>query len=63
MFPERKAAEALVRARTLFYELVSLVRLMLHSAKKQKSSRFILAMQLVEERMQCLKHLELPETN
>ena len=63
MLPDRKAGEALVRARTVFYELISLVRLMVHSAEKQKSSRFVLARQLVEERMQCLKHLELPETN
>lgn len=62
MFPDRKAAEGLVRTRTLFYELLSLVRLMVHSAEKQKSSRFLLVTQVVEERMQCLNHLELPKT-
>ncbi len=48
------ADEPLLRSRVAVYELLSLIRLALHSWQKLKGSRLKLALQLLEERMECL---------
>jgi aminoglycoside phosphotransferase (APT) family kinase protein len=57
------ADEALLRGRVAIYELVSLVRLTLHSWEKMKGSRLKQTMSLLEERIECQKQINLSLKN
>jgi hypothetical protein len=55
--------EALLRGRVAIYELVSLIRLTLHSWEKMKGSRLKQTMTLLEERIECQKQISLSLKN
>jgi aminoglycoside phosphotransferase (APT) family kinase protein len=57
------ADEALLRGRVAIYELISLVRLTLHSWEKMKGSRLKQTMSLLEERIECQKQINLSLKN
>jgi len=49
--------EALLRGRVAIYELISLIRLTLHSWEKMKGSRLKQTLSLLEERIECQKQI------
>jgi aminoglycoside phosphotransferase (APT) family kinase protein len=49
--------EAILRGRVAIYELISLIRLALHSWEKMKGSRLKQTMSLLEERIECQKQI------
>jgi hypothetical protein len=51
--------EALLRGRVAIYELISLIRLTLHSWEKMKGSRLKQTIPLLEERIECQKQISL----
>jgi len=51
------ADEGLLRGRVAIYELISLIRLTLHSWEKMKGSRLKQTMSLLEERIECQKQI------
>jgi phosphotransferase family enzyme len=51
------ADEALLRGRAAIYELISLIRLTLHSWEKMKGSRLKQTLSLLEERIECQKQI------
>ena len=51
------ADEGLLRGRVAIYELISLIRLTLHSWEKMKGSRLKQTMTLLEERIECQKQI------
>lgn len=53
------ADERLLRGRVAIYELISLIRLTLHSWEKMKGSRLKQTMVLLQERMECQKQISL----
>jgi hypothetical protein len=55
--------EALLRGRVAIYELISLIRLTLHSWEKMKGSRLKQTMSLLEERIECQKQISLSLKN
>jgi len=55
--------EALLRGRVAVYELISLIRLTLHSWEKMKGSRLKQTMALLEERIECQKQIDLSIKN
>ena len=55
--------EALLRGRAAIYELISLIRLTLHSWEKMKGSRLKQTMVLLEERLECQKQINLSIKN
>ncbi len=55
--------EALLRGRVAIYELISLIRLTLHSWEKMKGSRLKQTMVLLEERIECQKQNSLSLKN
>ena len=55
--------EALLRGRVAIYELISLIRLTLHSWEKMKGSRLKQTMVLLEERIECQKQISLSLKN
>lgn len=55
--------EALLRGRVGIYELISLVRLTLHSWEKMKGSRLKQTLMLLEERIECQKQIHLSIKN
>ena len=55
--------EELLRGRVAIYELISLIRLTLHSWEKMKGSRLKLTMRLLEERIECQKQVSLSIKN
>ena len=55
--------EELLRGRVAIYELVSLIRLALHSWEKMKGSRLKQTMALLEERIECQKQNSLSLKN
>ena len=55
--------EELLRGRVAIYELISLIRLTLHSWEKMKGSRLKQTMSLLEERIECQKQLSLSLKN
>ena len=55
--------EALLRGRVAIYELISLIRLTLHSWEKMKGSRLKQTMVLLEERLECQKQIHLSFKN
>jgi hypothetical protein len=55
--------EALLRGRVAIYELISLIRLTLHSWEKMKGSRLKQTMVLLEERLECQKQIHLSIKN
>ncbi|HSL47215.1 MAG TPA: hypothetical protein VK897_27495, partial [Anaerolineales bacterium] len=55
--------EALLRGRVAIYELISLIRLALHSWEKMKGSRLKQTMTLLEERIECQKQISLSLNN
>lgn len=55
--------EALLRGRVAIYELISLIRLALHSWEKMKGSRLKQTMLLLEERIECQKQISLSLKN
>ncbi|HLO31074.1 MAG TPA: phosphotransferase [Anaerolineales bacterium] len=57
------ADEALLRGRVAVYELISLIRLTLHSWEKMKGSRLKQTMSLLEERIECQKQISLSIKN
>lgn len=57
------ADEALLRSRVAIYELISLIRLTLHSWEKMKGSRLKQTMSLLEERIECQKQISLSLKN
>src|SRR5688572_4189827 len=57
------ADEALLRGRVAIYELISLIRLTLHSWEKMKGSRLKQTMSLLEERIECQKQISLSINN
>ncbi|HJR78863.1 MAG TPA: phosphotransferase, partial [Anaerolineales bacterium] len=57
------ADEALLRGRVAIYELISLIRLTLHSWEKMKGSRLKQTMSLLEERIECQKQINLSLKN
>jgi len=57
------ANEALLRGRVTIYELISLIRLTLHSWEKMKGSRLKQTMSLLEERIECQKQINLSIKN
>ncbi len=57
------ADEALLRGRVAIYELISLIRLTLHSWEKMKGSRLKQTMSLLEERIECQKQISLSLNN
>ena len=57
------ADEALLRGRVAIYELISLIRLTLHSWEKMKGSRLKQTMSLLEERIECQKQISLSLKN
>jgi len=57
------ADDALLRGRVAIYELISLIRLTLHSWEKMKGSRLKQTMSLLEERIECQKQISLSLKN
>ncbi|RPJ24935.1 MAG: hypothetical protein EHM33_16155 [Chloroflexi bacterium] len=57
------ADETLLRGRVAIYELISLIRLTLHSWEKMKGSRLKQTMSLLEERIECQKQISLSLKN
>jgi aminoglycoside phosphotransferase (APT) family kinase protein len=57
------ADEAILRGRVAIYELVSLIRLALHSWEKMKASRLKQTLALLEERIECQKQARLSINN
>ena len=57
------ADEALLRGRVAIYELLSLIRLTLHSWEKMKGSRLKQTIPLLEERIECQKQISLSVNN
>ena len=57
------ADEGLLRGRVAIYELISLIRLTLHSWEKMKGSRLKQTMALLEERIECQKQISLSINN
>jgi hypothetical protein len=57
------ADEAQLRGRVAIYELISLIRLTLHSWEKMKGSRLKQTMSLLEERIECQKQISLSLKN
>jgi hypothetical protein len=57
------ADEAVLRGRVAIYELISLIRLTLHSWEKMKGSRLKQTMSLLEERIECQKQISLLAKN
>lgn len=57
------ADEALLRGRVAIYELISLIRLTLHSWEKMKGSRLKQTIPLLEERIECQKQISLSLKN
>ena len=55
--------EGLLRGRVAIYELISLIRLTLHSWEKMKGSRLKQTMTLLEERIECQKQISLSLKN
>lgn len=55
--------EELLRGRVAIYELISLIRLTLHSWEKMKGSRLKQTMTLLEERIECQKRISLSLKN
>ena len=55
--------EELLRGRVAIYELISLIRLTLHSWEKMKGSRLKQTMRLLEERIECQKQVSLSIKN
>jgi aminoglycoside phosphotransferase (APT) family kinase protein len=55
--------EAQLRGRVAVYELVSLIRLALHSWEKMKGSRLKQTISLLEERIECQKQISLSVKN
>ena len=55
--------EAVLRGRVAIYELISLIRLALHSWEKMKGSRLKQTMTLLEERIECQKQVSLSIKN
>jgi len=53
------ADEGLLRGRVAIYELISLIRLTLHSWEKMKGSRLKQTIPLLEERIECQKQISL----
>jgi len=53
----------LLRGRVAIYELISLIRLTLHSWEKMKGSRLKQTMSLLEERIECQKQISLSVNN
>ena len=59
----RIADEGLLRGRVAIYELISLIRLTLHSWEKMKGSRLKQTISLLEERIECQKQISLSLKN
>ena len=57
------ADEAMLRGRVAIYELISLIRLTLHSWEKMKGSRLKQTLALLEERIECQKQASLSINN
>ncbi len=57
------ADKGLLRGRVAIYELISLIRLTLHSWEKMKGSRLKQTMSLLEERIECQKQISLSVKN
>ncbi len=57
------ADEGLLRGRVAIYELISLIRLTLHSWEKMKGSRLKQTISLLEERIECQKQISLSLKN
>jgi Phosphotransferase enzyme family len=57
------ADEGLLRGRVAVYELISLIRLTLHSWEKMKGSRLKQTIPLLVERIECQKQISLPLKN
>jgi phosphotransferase family enzyme len=57
------ADEGLLRGRVAIYELISLIRLALHSWEKMKGSRLKQTLTLLEERIECQKQISLSINN
>jgi len=57
------ADDALLRGRVAIYELISLIRLTLHSWEKMKGSRLKQTISLLEERIECQKQIGLSIKN
>jgi thiamine kinase-like enzyme len=57
------ADEALLRGRVAIYELISLIRLALHSWEKMKGRRLKQTIPLLEERIECQKQVSLSLKN
>lgn len=57
------ADESLLRGRVAIYELISLIRLTLHSWEKMKGSRLRQTILLVEERVECQRQIRLSLKN
>jgi len=57
------ADQAQLRGRVAIYELISLIRLTLHSWEKMKGSRLKQTMSLLEERIECQKQISLSLKN
>lgn len=57
------ADEELLRGRVAIYELISLIRLALHSWEKMKGSRLKQTISLLEERIECQKQISLSVKN
>ena len=55
--------EGLFRGRVAIYELISLIRLTLHSFEKMKGSRLKQTLPLLEERIECQKQINLSIKN
>ena len=55
--------EALLRGRVAIYELISLIRLALHSWEKMKGSRLKQTLPLLEERIECQRQISLSAKN
>jgi hypothetical protein len=55
--------EAMLRGRVAIYELISLIRLALHSWEKIKGSRLKQTLALLEERIECQKQISLSAKN
>jgi thiamine kinase-like enzyme len=60
---DRIPDEGLLRGRVAIYELISLIRLTLHSWEKMKGSRLKQTMALLEERIECQKQISLSHKN
>jgi aminoglycoside phosphotransferase (APT) family kinase protein len=55
--------EGLLRGRVAIYELISLIRLTLHSWEKMKGSRLKQTIPLLEERIECQRQIHLSVNN